>query len=97
MSGSGHHDRAGRLVGHHEGGHESIHRKDVGKLEWAGSKGQEPAMNAPGSRVTTPVVEVSLGSKRLWALVDSGADFSMIRSGLHIPVREEMGCQEQRR
>lgn len=34
-----------------------------------------------------------LGNKRLWALVDSGADFSMIRDGLQSQAREELGCQ----
>ena len=59
----------------------------------AGAEGQESARRPSGSQVTASVVEVQLGTRRVWALVDSGADFTMIRDVLQENVQRELGCR----
>lgn len=54
--------------------------------------GQEPAACIQ-SRLTATAIRVHLGSLEVWALVDSGADFSMVRDGLQQRLKTELACQ----
>ena len=54
--------------------------------------GQEPAVRNR-SRLTATAIRVHLGSLEVWALVDSGADFSMVRDGLQQRLKAELTCQ----
>ena len=55
--------------------------------------GQAPADKVNTSRQTATAVEVLVGNKRFWALVDTGADFSMIRDGLQGRLHSDLGCR----
>ena len=63
-----------------------------GKLGTAGSVGQESAVPHQ-SRLTAAAVKVKLGGLEVWALIDSGADFSMIKDGLQHRLKTELGCK----
>lgn len=63
-----------------------------GKLGTAGSGGQESAV-CYQSRLTASAVRVNFGSLEVWALLDSGADFSMVRDGLQQKLKTELGCE----
>lgn len=45
------------------------------------------------SRFTAAAVKVKIGSLEAWALIDSGADFSMVKCGLHQRIKVELGCK----
>lgn len=45
------------------------------------------------SRLTATAVRVKLGGLEVWALIDSGADFSMIKDGLQHRLKTELGCK----
>ena len=62
----------------------------------AGAEGQAPAPCPSGSRLTASVVKAQVGDKEVWALVDSGADFTMIRDGLQTDIQRDLGCQMTR-
>ena len=59
----------------------------------AGAGGQASARSPAGSRLTASVVKAQVGSREVWALVDSGADFTMLRDGLQEELQREFGCK----
>ncbi|MEL6816872.1 MAG: retropepsin-like aspartic protease, partial [Cyanobacteria bacterium J06598_3] len=65
--------------------------RQVGKREPADTKGQVSASGPSGSRITASVVEVQVGNRSVWALVDSGADFTMMRGSLHAEIQRHLG------
>ena len=52
-----------------------------------------PAVTIDRSQLTAAAVKVSLGDRHLWALVDTGADFSMIKDGLQGEIQKNLGCR----
>ena len=49
-----------------------------------------PAETPSGSHLTASAVEIQVGGRGVWALVDTGADFSMMREGLHDTLGREL-------
>ena len=59
----------------------------------AGTEGQVPAARDNKSQITAAAVEVTLGTRRVCALVDTGADFSMVRDGLQGEIQRDLKCE----
>ena len=56
-------------------------------------EGHTSARSSSGPQITASVLKVQLASREVWALLDSGADFTMLRDGLHEGIQRDLGCQ----